>query len=85
MHTVDLLDRALRAVEGLGYRIREEWLDGRSGDCEIQGQKWLFLDLADSPGEKLCIVASVLSREAARRPLDLDPGLRGLVDARKAA
>jgi hypothetical protein len=86
MHTVDLLDRALRAVEGLGYRVRQELLDGTgSGACMIKGQKWLFLDLASSHLDRLHVVAEVLTREVAQRTVALDPPLRELIRSRPAA
>jgi len=78
MHTLDKLQRAIAAVEKLGYRVRQEWLGGSvgvgggnggsgGGGCEIRGQKWLFLDLAQSPAEQLDIVVEVLRRETADR------------------
>lgn len=85
MHTVDLLERAIRALERLGYRVRQDWLDGSDGGgCEIKGQKWLFLDLAASPVEQLHVVAEVLSRELAAGRAALDPELRGLLKGRAA-
>jgi len=66
MHTLDRLERAIAAAEKLGYRVRQEWLGGDGGgDCEIRGQKWLFLDLAQNPADQLEVVADVLRREAA--------------------
>ena len=66
MHTVDLLEQALAKAEGLGYRVRLEWLGGcRGGDCEIAGQKWLLLDVSLSPAEQLEIVTDFLNRVAA--------------------
>ncbi len=94
MHTVELLDRALRAAEGLGYRVRQDWLDGPGAGCEIKGQKWLFLDLASSPLDQLDIVAGVLSRELSERraadtaasdPALIDPAVQQLLEARRAA
>ena len=47
MHTIELLNEALQAAESLGYGIRREWLGGSSGGaCEVQGKKWLFIDLS---------------------------------------
>ena len=71
MHTLDKLQRAISAVDKLGYRVRQEWLGGSGnggssgGGCEIRGQKWLFLDLAQSPADQLDVVTDVLRREAA--------------------
>ncbi len=85
MHTVDLLDRALRTVETLGYQVRQDWLDGAEAACEIKGQKWLFLDLASSPLDKLHVVAEVLSRRVGRAPRRHRPVLRRFIETRHAA
>ena len=86
MHTADLLDHALRAAEGLGYKIRQEWLGGSGGgDCEIQGQKWIFIDLALSPPDQLQLVVEVLRREPRATTLDLTPALKRLIPEKKAA
>jgi hypothetical protein len=85
MHTVELLERALRAAETLGYTVRQDWLDGAEAACEIKGQKWLFLDLASSPLDKLHVVAEMLSREWAERRDGIDPTLRQFIDMRRAA
>ncbi|HXT60323.1 MAG TPA: hypothetical protein VN699_16900 [Pirellulales bacterium] len=86
MHTADLLDHALRAAERLGYKIRQEWLGGSGGgDCEIQGQKWIFVDLALSPPDQLQLVVEVLRREPRATTLDLTPSLKRLIPEKKAA
>jgi hypothetical protein len=87
MHTVDLLDRALRAIGSLGYQVRQEFLDGvGSGACEIRGQKWLFLDLASNDLDRLHVLAEVLAGEIAKqRPMALDPALTALIQSRLAA
>ena len=86
MHTADLLDHALRAAERLGYKIRQEWLGGSGGgDCEIQGQKWIFIDLALSPPDQLQLVVEVLRREPRATTLDLTPSLKRLIPEKKAA
>ncbi|MCR4415314.1 MAG: hypothetical protein NUV77_23120 [Thermoguttaceae bacterium] len=63
MHTVELLDEAIRLAQGLGYRLRQESLGGVGGACEIRGQKWLFLDLDAGPQEQLDCVLAALARE----------------------
>ncbi|HVU90128.1 MAG TPA: hypothetical protein VHD36_22545 [Pirellulales bacterium] len=95
MHTVELLERALRAAEGLGYRVRQDWLDGPGAGCEIKGEKWLFLDLASSPLDQLDVVAGVLSRELGQRrgkddatshqPAPIDSAVQQFLDERHAA
>lgn len=95
MHTVELLERALRAAEQIGYRVRQDWLDGPGAGCEIKGEKWLFLDLASSPLDQLDVVASVLARElnerranmeaTAQDPPLIDPAVRQFLDERRAA
>ena len=86
MHTADLLDHALRAAERLGYKIRQEWLGGSGGgDCEIKGQKWLFIDLSLGLPDQLHQAVEALRRESQTPNLDLEPALRRLVSPKKAA
>jgi hypothetical protein len=67
MHTVHLLDEALRAAERLGYQVRHEWLGGAGGgSCEIKGRRLLFVDLALSPADQLERVIDTLRGEEAR-------------------
>lgn len=79
MHTVELLEEAIRAAETLGYQVRQEWLEGAAGDCVIKGRKWLFLDLAQSVPERLQLVLAALIREEAARQIDLSEPLRRLL------
>lgn len=86
MHTADLLDHALRAAEQLGYQIRQEWLGGSGGgDCEIKGQKWLFIDLSLSLPDQLHLVVEALRREPRTATLQLSAPLRRLMPPTKAA
>jgi len=86
MTTVELVEQALEAAQRLGYQIRHEWLDGVStGACLIRGQKWLFLDLADSAEERLAIVRGVLARESGLASLPLSSELAAALEARPAA
>jgi hypothetical protein len=80
MHTVHLLDEALRAAERLGYQVRHEWLGGTGGGgCEIKGRKWLFVDLALGPGDQLEQVLDALRREGAAPSLPAAEPLRQLL------
>lgn len=86
MHTVELLHAALRCAEELGIRVREDWLDGASGgECEIDGERWLFLDLAQSPQERLATVASCLAAYALEMDSELPDELGGILPKRSAA
>ena len=88
MHTADLLELAVATVESLGYKSRWEWLgDNGGGGCEIRGQKWLFIDLAQDPAMQLATVLEVLAHEARMRKVALPEALERLArtDARKAA
>jgi hypothetical protein len=85
MHTVDLLDEAIALAGQLGYRVRQEWLDGGGGDCEIRGQKFVFLDLAAGPLDQLELMLEVLRRDRAAASLATSQGLRSLLGARRAA
>ena len=72
MHTIGLIDEALALAHRAGYAVRQEWLAGSGGGCEIGGRKWLFLDLALSPAERLEQILDVLRREPLAA--ELSPG-----------
>ena len=86
MHTVELLEHALTVARQLGYGIRHEWLGGNGGGaCLLKGEKWLFLDLAQTPLEQLDQVSAALRGEAALERLDVEPALRPHLQVRKSA
>jgi hypothetical protein len=86
MHTVDLLQEALRVAEKMGYAVREEWLGGMGGGgCEIRGRKWLFLNLRLGPLEQLDHVVDALQRDPAVFSVPMPDQLRGLLRVRKVA
>ncbi len=86
MHTVELLERALAAARASGFHVRHEWLGGGGGgDCLIKGQKWLFLDLAQSPAEQLIVVMDALQSDPHVDPTPLSSELRQMLDLRKSA
>jgi hypothetical protein len=77
MHTIELLDEAIALAEQVGYRVRHEWLDGTGGgECELRGQKCVFLDLAVDPLDQLELLLAVLRREPAvvSRPVPRELG-----------
>lgn len=80
MHTVAVLEQALLVAARAGYRIRQEWLDGRgTSACELRGRKLLFIDLAQSPDEQLGDVVEVLKREARMQEIEMPEALRRLL------
>jgi hypothetical protein len=82
MHTVDLLEEALRAASVLGYRVRQEWLGGSGGgSCEIKGRLHLFIDLANSVPEQLDQALDSLRRDPRACQLALSQALRNRLDA----
>lgn len=86
MHTVELLATALTAAKQRGYRIREEDLGGDGGGgCEINGQKWLFLDLAMTTREQLATVLQVLQEEQADASVQVTAEAARPIDPRRAA
>jgi hypothetical protein len=75
MHAVEALEQAVELAKRAGFRVRQEWLGGAGGGlCEIQGRKYLFLDLALGPVEQLEIIASALKSdpEVASIPMSQD-------------
>lgn len=86
MHTVELLEQALSVAEGLGYKIRQEWLGGTGGGaCEFAGQKWIFVDLALNAIEQLDQVTDALQSDPAIYTINLPPPMRSLLGVRKSA
>lgn len=71
MHTVELLDQAVALAQSLGYAVRQDWLGGGGGSCEVRGRKWLFVDLALTPAEQL---GQVLDALQASGDMDIPPG-----------
>lgn len=81
MHTVEMLEHALRAARTAGYQLREEWLGGSGGGaCVLRGKKQLFLDLGQSPAEHLGHAVAALRCEPAAVLRDLPAELRALVE-----
>jgi hypothetical protein len=85
MHTVELLEHALDLLKPLGYEIRQEWLGGGGGGCELRGRKVFFLDLALAPPEQLDQVVDTLRREPQATALPMPHQLRELLKLRKTA
>jgi hypothetical protein len=76
------LDCAVR----LGYRLREDALGGMPGGaCELKGRKWLFLDPAQTPRERLQVVVDALAGDPAVETWDLPTPLARAIGHRRAA
>jgi hypothetical protein len=80
------LGAAIALAEQVGYRVRQEWLDGSGGgDCVVRGQKLIFLDLAVGPLDQLELVIDVLRRDPAVVSASMPHPLRDLLGVRKSA
>jgi len=74
MHTVELLELALSAARELGYEVREEWLGGIGGGaCLVKGRWRLFVDLNQTPRERL---EQTLDALAQATPPDGPPAIK---------
>jgi hypothetical protein len=70
MHTVELLEEALNVARRMGFEVRQDWLGGNGGGhCLVRGRKWLLLDVAQSAGEQLDVVADALRGESGAADL----------------
>ena len=85
MHTVELLEEAIGLAERAGYKVRQEWLSGSGGGCEVKGQKWIFLDLAAGPLDQLEQVVQTLRRDPDAISLPMPHPVRELLAVRKSA
>ncbi len=84
MHTVELLDEALKIAHQLGFVVRQDWLSGSGGACEIKGSRWLFVDLSLTPLEQLDQVLAAI-RPISTDATSMSPRLRHLLGVRRAA
>lgn len=86
MHTVELLEEALRHATAAGFSVRQDWLAGAAaGACELKGRRYLFLDLGMSPAEQLELVLEALRYFAEPLPNAPSPQLQSLLVRRQAA
>ena len=90
MHTVAMLNEALRVAAKLGYHVRQESLGAvSSGCCEYGGRRWIFLNLGDGPAEQFAQLVAVLQSDPRADAVRMSPPLRrrmaGDADVRRAA
>ncbi len=86
MHTIEILQEALRLLQQCGYTIREEWLEGGGGGaCRFRGAKWFFMDLALAPDEQLDAAVAALRDEAEVIGVPMPQPLRELLGLRRCA
>ncbi len=86
MHTVELMEQGIAALETLGYGVREEYLGGTGGGgCEIAGRKWVFVDVALNKSEQLDQILETLRNDAAIHSLSLSVDLAAVLGIRRAA
>jgi hypothetical protein len=85
-HAVQLVEFASEVANRLGYRIRHDWLgEVAAGVCRIQGQKWIFLDLADGPADQLAVLSDALRADPRLSNLEMPEDLARYLDVRKSA
>ena len=85
MHTVTLLEQATALARQAGYTIRQEWLGGNGGACQIKGRKFLFLDVNAGPREQLEQVLEALRLDPEVFNLPMPKALREAIGVRKSA
>jgi hypothetical protein len=86
MHTVELLEQALASARAMGYEVREEWLGGiGGGTCLVKGRWRLFVDLNQTPRERLELVLDTLASAAEPATIKFPATIQCLVQARRAA
>jgi hypothetical protein len=79
MHTAELLDEALLLAAQLGYRVRQEWMEGCGGLCNVRGDQWLFVDLSQPLAEQLQCVAKVLREDSKSKEMTLSSSIAELL------
>jgi len=86
MHSVDLLEEALRLAMNSGFQIRQEWLSEQGGGLCRLGERWvLFVDLSLSAQEQLeNVVQALRSNELCQVDDAISDTLRTLLDCAPA-
>jgi len=85
MRTVELIEEAVALARSAGYQIRQEWLEGSGGACEIAGRRWLFLDLSLSRSEQLEQLVEALQQHPTIAGAGVSPPLRKLLGLRTSS
>jgi hypothetical protein len=86
MHTVELLEEAIDLAKQWGFAVREEWFGGApSGECQIKGRRWIFVDLSLAPREQLAQVLDALRNVPSPPQSTISPELQSTLNLRKAA
>ncbi|HEY2147769.1 MAG TPA: hypothetical protein VGH32_07515 [Pirellulales bacterium] len=82
MDSVELLEEAMRAVRQIGFEIREECLGvSGGGACVVHGRKMLFLDLNNSPRQRLDQVLAALRSDPKSGEVVMTTTLRRVLEA----
>lgn len=84
MHSLEILQEALRVAKRLGYGIRQEWIGSGGGVCQIRGRRWLFVDLSQSVNEQLALVCDVLRQHPQIGEVAMSDALRRYLSRRLA-
>jgi hypothetical protein len=84
MHTVELLEEALKTARKLGFVVRQDWLNGAGGACEVRGKRILFVDLSFSSVEQLDQVLAAI-KQANPTLSEVPPVLHRHFERAKAA
>jgi hypothetical protein len=86
MHTVELIDEAIRIAMACGFSVRQEWLGGAmAGACQFKGRRWVFVDLALTPGEQLEQLVSAIAAEPQVAEIAVSQQMQRMLNLRRAA
>jgi hypothetical protein len=70
MNVVEELEVLIELAQQHGYRVRYDYFGGTGGGfCQVNGAKWLFIDLALSPAEQVDHLRQELAAEPTIEPL----------------
>lgn len=63
MSVVEQMEKLIALAQQLGYQVRYDYFGGTGGGfCQVNGKKWLFIDLALNGVEQLEHLEKSLSR-----------------------
>ena len=86
IHSVELLEMALKVSVRLGYRVQEDLLGGfPGGACHFKGNKWLVVDPSQPCRERLQVVLDTLAGDPDIALVEVPPVLARAMKRRSAA
>lgn len=82
MNVVEQTDKLIELAQAMGYQVRYDYFGGTGGGfCQVNGKKWLFIDLALNGVEQLEYLQKGLSEHPEIVQFSANPFVQSLLKA----